>query len=272
MDRPDEKAKLLSYMSEDLWGVLGSAGCFVAGGAITSLFTNRDVNDIDIYFPSQESLKKVLIHMYCEEERMLDEPSCLQGELQQFEAMIVSVTEKAVTVAHNKTLLQLIYFDYYDTAEKIFDSFDFTACMGAYDIKSGEFVLHPEFIYDNSAKRLTVNTKTAFPFISVLRIQKYVERGWTISTKHVMMLSLACNKLKIASWDELKAQMGGMYGYCTDDIFDDKAEFSIAEAIRQLSLLRYEPMFIATPINQPDIKPLLKTLGIEVPVPITTQV
>jgi hypothetical protein len=137
--------------------------------------------------------------------------------------------------------------------------------MGAYDIKSGKFILHPDFVYDNAARRLQVNTRTAFPFISVLRIQKYVERGWSVSAKHIMLLSLACNALKIESWDELKAQMGGMYGYCIDEIFDEAIEFSIEEAIRQLGLIHYEPVFKDTPLVQPDIKPLLKTLGIGIP-------
>lgn len=53
-----EKRKLLENIPEDIYEILKEQQCFVAGGAITSLFTNRKINDIDVYFRSQEHLRR----------------------------------------------------------------------------------------------------------------------------------------------------------------------------------------------------------------------
>lgn len=40
--------------------VSGLKGCFVAGGAITSTYTNKPVNDIDIYPKSWRALEDAI--------------------------------------------------------------------------------------------------------------------------------------------------------------------------------------------------------------------
>jgi len=57
-----QKKQLLSLVSETegLEELFKELGCFVAGGAVTSVFTNKEVNDLDIYFRDKESLIKFI--------------------------------------------------------------------------------------------------------------------------------------------------------------------------------------------------------------------
>ena len=36
-------------------------GAFAAGGAVTSVFTNRDINDVDVYFKSREAFEYAVL-------------------------------------------------------------------------------------------------------------------------------------------------------------------------------------------------------------------
>ncbi|MEC1259989.1 hypothetical protein P9D34_05915 [Bacillus swezeyi] len=47
-----EKNKLYAYLGKDLVKSLKKFEVIVAGGAITSLFNNKAINDIDLYFRS----------------------------------------------------------------------------------------------------------------------------------------------------------------------------------------------------------------------------
>lgn len=149
-----EQKKLKEYLKEDLYKYLKKYNCIIAGGFITSLFTKKDVNDVDIYFRSREELSKFL-----------------RNEMRN--QWVISATDKAILLKKNGIEIQLIYFKYYKNAKEIFKTFDFTVCMGAYDFKKEEFVLHEDFLKHNSQRMLVFNTKTSFPIISALRIDKY---------------------------------------------------------------------------------------------------
>ena len=60
--------------------------------------------------------------------------------------------------------------------------------MGAFDCGKGEFVFHDDFFKDIAQRRLCVNPSTSFPIISLLRIDKYKQRGYQISRKDFINL------------------------------------------------------------------------------------
>lgn len=49
-----EKNKLYAYLGEELVEALKRNEAIIAGGAITSLFNNKEINDVDIYFRSDK--------------------------------------------------------------------------------------------------------------------------------------------------------------------------------------------------------------------------
>ena len=106
--------------------------------------------------------------------------------------------------------------------------------MAAYDCASGELTLHDNFLKHLARRSLVVNTDTAYPLISLLRCDKYKERGYNISTKEQMSLMFAVANMEINSWEDAKDHIGGMYGFDVEDLFDEDEEFSLDKVIGQL--------------------------------------
>lgn len=48
MEHIVEQKRLLSLLDKEVWDLLEQHNAVVAGGAITSLFCNREINDIDV--------------------------------------------------------------------------------------------------------------------------------------------------------------------------------------------------------------------------------
>lgn len=194
---------------------LKDAKAIIAGGCLTSLYSNKEINDIDIYFRSREELKTVLT-----------------GVLDDSDEWITFYTKKSVSLAlNNGTKVQLINYSYFDTPQSVFNDFDFTCCMCAYDLATDEIVMDPRFIYDLAKRVLMFNGGTKFPIKSLSRVDKYQKKGFTISSYNLMKIGTACTKLNIRDWDEFEDQFGGVYGM---KLADNLPEFNIDIAINDL--------------------------------------
>lgn len=216
-----EKRKLESYIGKELYRDLKNYNCFIAGGTITSLFCNRDINDIDVYFRSKKDLAEF---MYDNVE---------------YGKWILAKTNKALLVKYNNIEVQLIWFDTFETADDIFKTFDFTVCMGAFDFKTEEFVLHKDFLQHNAQRILKYNSNTSYPIVSSLRVDKYREKGYTISKPEYMRVVMPCMVLNVNTYEELKEQLGGMYGVDYDEIIKPKDgdDFNIADIIDKMQYM-----------------------------------
>ena len=195
--------------------ILRNYNCFIAGGAITSVFTNKEINDIDIYFRSKNDLRD-----FVTENKLF----------------IVYATDKSFTFKVDDTIFQAIYFDYFEKAEDIFERFDFTVCMGAYDFLEDNFILYKDFLRHNSQKVLRVNTTTDYPIISALRVDKYKKKGYSISKGEFIKILMIINKLKIESFQDFKSHCGGMYGDNFDKAFEsvENEDFDMNKALDKL--------------------------------------
>jgi len=186
-------------------------GSFLAGGAITSIISGNPVNDWDVYFKSEKAFRKAVEDAYD------DGYWC------------VSITSRAVTFVKDSEVVQFMYFRWFEAAQDIFDSFDFTVCMGAYDADSKELTLHPRFMPDLAAKTLVFNHGTAYPLASGLRVRKYHEKGYSISKSELLKVIIAINQKKIEAWEEYEEQVGGMYGEAI--AVDKTVPFSLEAAV-----------------------------------------
>lgn len=213
-----EKNKLYSMIGESLCETLKRYKVILAGGCITSLFTNKEVNDLDLYFKTKEDVANFLIEVAKNE-------------------WIMAKTEKAFLFKKGELKIQTIFFKYFNSAEDIFDTFDYTVCMSAFDFEREEFVLHDDFLRHNSQKILRFNEGTAFPIISALRIQKYVVKGYFISRTEYIKVMLAILGLKVTNFKELKEQIGGMYGENYDEILEGQEgeEFDLKKIVKEIS-------------------------------------
>lgn len=204
-------------------------GCFIAGGAILSSAMKKPINDIDIYPKSRDDFERILTDMVEEQKYTV-----------QF------VTDKAITIkTHEKNadtgellICQIMFSDeWFSVSEKIFERFDFTVCMAAFDCDTKEYHYHPDFWPDLGSRTLRVNTGTLYPINSLIRIKKYREKGFDISKAETVKLALAVAMGKLpTSWEELEEQIGGTYGRVVR-LASEGTEFSLSAAIETLSTL-----------------------------------
>jgi hypothetical protein len=192
-------------------------GGFVAGGAITSVFTAKPINDADIYFKSRAAFEYAVFQAY------EDGLWC------------VDTSKRAVTFSDNGRIEQLMHFDFFPTAEDIFKAFDFTINMAALDLDTNEFTFHDDFLKHNSQRFLRFKKGTRYPLASATRVLKYQQRDYTIGKGDILKIALACRAVKIESWDDLKDQIGGAYGNKVV-LENEGAPFSLDVAIDALTV------------------------------------
>lgn len=168
----------------------------IAGGVFTSLFTKKEVNDIDCYFRSKADLVRFLNYI----SEYGDNRFC------------ISITDKSVTLVGGSVPIQLIYFKYFEDLQDVFNTFDFTISMCGYDFKTEKLEYHPDFFSDLSQRRLSFNKNTAYPLVSALRVNKFKDRGYQISRSEMIKLLLTVSQLEIKTPRQFIEQIGGFYG------------------------------------------------------------
>ena len=229
-----EQKKLKALVTDKVWKFFKEAGVIIAGGAITSVFTNKDVNDIDVYFKSEKHLFQTLAAIFGEDDYT---PDHMFEILEEFNLIYNSKSQRTLMFMDAETdqHIQFMSFRYFNNAKEIFDSFDYTCCMGAYDCATERFILHEDFLKHNAQKYLKFHTGTAYPIMSLMRVDKYRDKGYDISKTELLRVIGTCMSLDIDSWKDAKEHIGGMYGYDLDDVFNESVEFSITEMVEQLS-------------------------------------
>lgn len=180
----------------------GNLNFYVAGGAITSVFTGAKVNDLDIYFPS-----------HSDEDVFRD--LLLTGKEKDDNFKQVCKTDNATTIVryeakHRKYVVQLISRFYFEKPEDCIKSFDFSIVQGAYDFKNKKIVLGPYFISDNLKRVLRYTNTSKYPICALYRTKKYVARGYKLPGTTMVAIALAINALSIRSFADLKDQLMGI--------------------------------------------------------------
>lgn len=247
----NEINQLRKTIDDDLWALLAENGCMIAGGALTSVFTNKPINDIDVYFPSKQAFTKVVSHLYGADYEGKDRYVTIAN------GRAVHVTKKALLVNSIGQDVQLIGYAFYNNAQEIFNSFDFTINMAALYMFDERISMHEDFLKHNAQKYLKFNPGTTYPLVSALRVNKYRDRGYTISKSEFLRVMLTVNKKEINSWSALIDELGGMYGTAPEEIFDTTKEFSLDVAIQALDNFEIKDTIIS---NTPDIDQVVLTM------------
>lgn len=224
--------------------------CILAGGALTSIFSRQEINDFDIYFRNYGYMYRFVSEMFGFGFGMV--------EMDSHEVSAVHITDKSISCAKG---LQLITVNAYETHEEIFKSFDFTINMAAYCFDKEEFFFHPDFFKDLAQRKLVFNAGTSFPFMSLVRVEKYINRGYSISKQELMKLAIACNNLKINTYKELSEHLGGMYGEMLFDLPETGAvDFNVA--LEQINKSCLSPKFNSSQnVTNGKILKILSSIG-----------
>ncbi|PIH59054.1 hypothetical protein [Paenibacillus sp. LK1] len=247
MDYIFEKNKLYNYLGTSLVNTLKQQKAYIAGGTITSIFSNNPVNDIDLYFRDEESLAELIEEIYDDSNDWVN-----------------ALTSKALLVRVDDKEIQMIHFKYFERAEDIFNTFDYTVCMGAFDFETEQFVLHEDFLKHNAQRILKFNKNTDFPIVSLLRVQKYKDKGYNISKPEFLRVALSCMELCITNTDELKQHLGGMYGINYDKLveLEEGEAFSLSKIIDKIANIAMSEDYFEKPkeIKYDDVEDILDVI------------
>lgn len=199
---------------------------WLAGGALTAVFSNQFIRDYDVYFASKEDFLDDLEYMMTEEN-----------------AFVLDVTDRAVTMNVDGDVVQFMCFDFFPSSQAIFDLFDYTINMGALNLRTKQLELDDRFLADIAQRQLVFNHKTRFPLASAMRLHKYLERGYTITKFELLKVVTAVGLKEVNSWDILKAQLGGAYGDQVE--LKAKGEFTLDNVMEAMTgdILEYHKDF-----------------------------
>lgn len=222
-ERQKAKLKELFKADADFWRGeilqdLKKYKCWIAGGAILSIFTGEEVNDIDIFFRSKEDVFNVI--------------NSRSGNwyFTKWSATTRDIIRKPI---------QLVYKNTFSSAEQIFKTFDFSVCCAAYDCETEELVFGDTFFEDVMSRTIHFNHHTDGAIMTLPRIVKYQERGYSFPKPELMKVGLTLANYNLQSWDDVSDVLSGTYGSSFSNLADDMKEkgidFSFDEAINVIS-------------------------------------
>ena len=192
--------------------------CWIAGGAILSIFTGEEVNDVDVFFRSKEDVFNVI--------------NSRSGSwyFTKWSATTSDIIRKPI---------QLVYKNTFSSVEEIFKTFDFSVCCAAYDCETEEFVFGETFFEDVMSRTIHFNHHTDGAIMTLPRIVKYQERGYSFPKPELMKVGLTLANYNLQSWDDVSNVLSGTYGSSFSNLADNMKEkgvdFSFDEAINVIS-------------------------------------
>lgn len=221
IDRKDSIDSIWNWERENI-KFLAENGMMLAGGTINSIFSKREINDLDFYLKDiskLDTIKKELVDTYGYKE--------------------VFSSDNAVTFKKKSRLRTLevqIIKRFSGEPNVILDTFDFTCVQGLFDFQLGEFILSERFLPDLGKRELVYTNTSQYPICALYRTKKYIKRGYHITGANLVALALSIHSLNITTYKDLKDQLMGidtaMLTELTKD-FDDNKSFEVSEFVRE---------------------------------------
>jgi hypothetical protein len=217
-----EKSKLLKALSPTLVDVLKENGCYIAGGALTSIFSNKPISDYDIFFTGKESFVKVKEQIPHDYTLVNESPqaltyNCIKG-----------------TIPHKIQLIKL-ESTFKSSAEELIKTFDFTVCMAAYDCSSEKIIHSPDFLKHLAQRKLVYNKENDKPICTFFRLNKYKDKGYEVEVIEYIKIITRMLELNINSYESLANQLDSV----KPAIFNK----SVAEIRKQSGSFSFEKAF-----------------------------
>jgi len=222
---------------------IARANTIVTGGSIASMLLKEEVNDFDIYFRTKEAALTVARY-YVQKfnEGHPDIPSIatvsetvngqislglkdigVQGQPPTEDDDILGIIEdtpqeeekdkyRPVFISTNAVTLsqrvQLI-FRFYGEPDEIHENYDFVHCTNYWTSWDNNLVLRQRALEALLAREL-VYIGSKYPVCSIIRMRKFIKRGWTINAGQILKIILQTNSLDLTDFDVLRDQLVGV--------------------------------------------------------------
>lgn len=198
----------------------------ITGGSIVSMLLNEKVNDFDLYFrdhdtclgvaeyyakffPNDVSIRdddgKISIRttptiIYQGEEGASDESKEGTGE---YKPMFMS--SNAITLTDQ---IQIVV-RFYGQPEAIHANYDFVHCTCYWSSWDCKLVTPERALLCIMGKEL-IYVGSKYPLCSIIRIRKFIARGWTISAGQMLKMLIQLGELDLAHVPTLQEQLVGV--------------------------------------------------------------
>ena len=160
-------------------------GPWIAGGSLHRTYRDISLNDsdVDVFFKDNEQLNKYLIDL---------NGSALSTKRYTIKSYMVSEWHHTFVITYMDAdiKIQCVSFKYFESIEKLFESFDINLCRIAYD---GHSVIYEENALNNIRdNKLKFNEGSIYyPSVTLKRMVKYIKLGYNIEDMDLKILTHA---------------------------------------------------------------------------------
>lgn len=115
------------------------------------------------------------------------------------------VTENAITLTNKVQLIMRFTGD----PEKIHENYDFLHATSWFDVQNSGLTV-PEGVYECLVNKELRYVGSLYPFASIVRVRKFVRRGWQINAGQMLKMALQLNEMDLKSPAVLREQLTGV--------------------------------------------------------------
>jgi hypothetical protein len=133
------------------------------------------------------------------------DPEPIQEEDEKEKYKVQYISGNAITLSNKIQLITRFFGD----PEEIHKNFDFLHATCYWVSKTGELVLSAKALEAIIAKEL-VYVGSRYPICSIMRIRKFIQRGWTINAGQIVKMTWQVSELDLTNIDTLEDQLIGV--------------------------------------------------------------
>ena len=184
----------------------------ITGGCIASMLLGERVNDYDLYFSNEETVESVIDYYRAKagiedgevwDAGMIELPEYEGDEPPPYRPLCF--TSNAITLSDS---VQII-LRFYGTPADIHKNYDFVHCTNYWVSDKGTLRLLKDALESLMCKQLRYQG-SLYPVCSILRIRKFLKRGWTINAGQVLKILLQISELDLYDIEVLRGQLIGV--------------------------------------------------------------
>lgn len=181
--------KCLEYFRILTFDELGDKAHFwIAGGCVRDFFTSDHIgNDVDLFFPNKYEFDRLSSWMLT---AMVDGASL---------GILLHENDRVLKVQYRGIKYDLVKRHFGSMKETI-TNFDFTVCAAA--VSQNDIVYDDRFFVDLARKSLHI-VSLPYPYSSLKRLQKYVQKGYHMCPENMARLIDAIREYRPAEMDTI---------------------------------------------------------------------
>jgi len=250
--------KVLSKVHKDwidsIWTTsvqeIAKENTIVTGGSIASMLLGECVNDYDIYFRTKEAAMEIAgyyLRVYAsnhpdgetpvlteldngqislglwnsgmsgkiETEEDEDFPVSLVDNPDEKKYHPVFISPNAITLSNQ---VQLI-FRFYGEPDEIHENYDYVHCTNYWTSWDNHLELRPRALEALLAREL-IYVGSKYPVCSIIRMRKFIKRGWSINAGQILKIIMQTNALDLTSLEVLRDQLVGVDALFFTEVLD----------------------------------------------------